>query len=50
LDYLADLAKESLLLKREHIEKYIRMGLYPYSKFYMADIEKRFGELLEESF
>jgi len=50
LNYLADLAKDSLLLKREHIEKYTRMGLYPYSKFYMADIEKRFGEYWKNHF
>jgi len=50
LDELTDIAKDSLLIKREHIEKYTRMGLYPYSKFYMADIEKRFGEYWKNHF
>jgi len=50
LDHLLDLAKKSLLIKRKHIEEYTRMGLYPYSKFYMADIEKRFGEYWKNHF
>ena len=50
LNDLVDIAKDSLLIKREHIEKYTRMGLYPYSKFYMADIEKRFGEYWKNHF
>lgn len=41
--YLMDLAKLSLEIKRELLEKNTEMGLYPYSKFYLRDIHKRFG-------
>ena len=34
-----DLAKKSLQLK-EILEKNMEKGLYPYSKFYLADIKK----------
>ena len=50
LDHMSDLAKKSLVIKRKHIEKYTEMGLYPYSKFYMADIKKRFGEYWKNHF
>lgn len=36
------LAKESLEIKRKTIENYTEKGLYPYSKFYLRDIYKRF--------
>jgi ribonucleoside-triphosphate reductase (formate) len=35
-----DLAKESLEIKRKTIENFISKGLYPYSRFYLADIKK----------
>ena len=44
LDNLMDLSRKSLVIKRKFIEKYIDKGLYPYSKFYLADIKKRFKE------
>ncbi len=50
LDHMSDLAEKSLVIKRKHIEKYTEMGLYPYSKFYMADIKKRFGEYWKNHF
>jgi anaerobic ribonucleoside-triphosphate reductase len=50
LDDLMDLAKESLIIKRSFIEKYADKGLYPYSKFYLADIKKRFGEYYKNHF
>lgn len=50
LDHVADLAKESLIIKREKIEKFTEIGLYPYSKFYMADIKKRFGSYWKNHF
>ena len=50
LDRIMDLAKESLEIKRRFIEKYMDKGLYPYSKFYLADIKKRFGEYFKNHF
>ncbi|MFA7601109.1 MAG: ribonucleoside triphosphate reductase, partial [Patescibacteria group bacterium] len=43
LKKLMDLAKDSLVIKRKVIEKFTEDGLYPYSKFYLADINERFG-------
>jgi len=50
LDYLMDLAKKSLIIKRKFIEKYIDMGLYPYSRFYLDNIKKRFKEYYKNHF
>jgi len=50
VDELMDIAKESLSIKRAHIEKYMDMGLYPYSKFYLSDVKKRFGEYFKNHF
>ena len=50
LDYLMDIAKESLEIKRDLIEKYMNRGLYPYSKFYLADVKERFGEYFKNHF
>lgn len=50
LDKQMDLAKKSLGIKRKFIEKYMEKGLYPYSKFYLADIKKRFGEYYKNHF
>ena len=43
LGKIMDLAKESLEIKRKTIENFIEKGLYPYSKFYLSDIEKARG-------
>lgn len=50
LDKAMDLAKRSLVIKRTFIEKYMEKGLYPYSKFYLSDIKKRFGEYFKNHF
>ena len=50
LDKLMDLAKQSLIIKRSQIEKYMEMGLYPYSKFYLKDVKERFGEYYKNHF
>ncbi len=50
LDHIMDLAKESLMIKRAFIEKYTDKGLYPYSKFYLGNIKKRFGEYYKNHF
>ncbi len=43
LGKMMDLAKESLEIKRKTIENFILKGLYPYSRFYLADIKKARG-------
>jgi anaerobic ribonucleoside-triphosphate reductase len=43
LGKMMDLAKESLEIKRKTIESFIEKGLYPYSRFYLADIKKARG-------
>jgi len=45
-----DLAKQSLKLKREILENFTVMGLYPYSKFYLSDIKERFGQYWRNHF
>jgi len=43
LAYLMDLAKESLIIKRKVLEDFTNKGLYPYSRYYLEAIKKRFG-------
>ncbi len=43
LDHLLELAKTSLEIKREVLERFTEQGLYPYSRHYLSDIKKRFG-------
>ncbi len=43
VDYLMEVAKESLELKRVFIEKLTETGLYPYSKHYLGDIKRKQG-------
>jgi ribonucleoside-triphosphate reductase len=50
LDKLMVLAKESLEIKRKLIENLTSSGLYPYSKFYLSDIKKGFGEYWKNHF
>ena len=38
-----ELAKESLLLKRQILERLMEKGLSPYSRFYLGDVYRRFG-------
>jgi ribonucleoside-triphosphate reductase (formate) len=44
LDRLMELAKESLEIKRKAIENFTKLGLYPYSKFYLRQVHERFGQ------
>lgn len=44
LSYVMDLAKESLEIKRKVLENMTDKGLYPYSKFYLRNINKRDGK------
>jgi len=43
LDMLMQLAKNSLEIKRRILEKFTEQGLYPYTKYYLRNIKKRFG-------
>ncbi len=50
LDVLMDLAKQSLEIKRELIENLTFSGLHPYSRFYLGDVKKTFGEYWKNHF
>ncbi len=50
LGRLMELAKESLELKRKTLEEFADKGLYPYSKFYLRNIKKAFGEFWKNHF
>lgn len=50
LGILMDRAKESLEIKRKVLEKFTEDGLYPYMKFYLGYIKKRFGEYWRNHF
>ena len=50
LDVLMDLAKQSLEIKREIIENLTFSGLHPYSRFYLTDVKKTFGEYWKNHF
>ena len=47
---LMDLARESLEIKRKVLEQLTDKGLYPYAKFYLSDIHKRFGQYWKNHF
>lgn len=50
LVHLMDLAKESLVIKRKIIEKFTEDRLYPYSMFYLDNINARFGSYWKNHF
>jgi len=50
LDKLMILAKESLEIKRDLLEKYMDTGLYPYSKHYLANVKARFDNYWQNHF
>ncbi len=50
LDRLMELSKESLEIKRKAVENFTKMGLYPYSKFYLRTVYERFGEYWKNHF
>jgi ribonucleoside-triphosphate reductase len=50
LDKLMELAKQSLEIKRELIENLTSSGLHPYSRFYLSDVKKTFGEYWKNHF
>ncbi|NLK07361.1 MAG: ribonucleoside triphosphate reductase [Firmicutes bacterium] len=50
LEYLMELAKESLLLKRRVLEDLMLKGLFPYSRYYLTDVYQRFGRYWDNHF
>ncbi len=40
---LMDLAKESLKIKRDILERFTEGGLYPYTRYYLSTVKERFG-------
>jgi ribonucleoside-triphosphate reductase len=50
LKNLMELAKDSLEIKRKLIEKFTDANLYPYSKFYLRNINKSFGQYWKNHF
>lgn len=50
LDRMMLLSKKSLLQKRAFLEEQTEKGLYPYTKFYLQDVKKRFGEYWKNHF
>jgi len=50
LDKLMRLAKSSLEIKRRILEKFTEQGLYPYAKYYLRNIKKRFGAYWKNHF
>lgn len=47
---LMDTSRDSLIIKRQVLEKYTEKGLYPYSKFYIKSVKERFGEYWKNHF
>lgn len=50
LGKLMDLAKESLEIKRDVLERFTEMNLYPYTKFYLRGIKKKFHKYWKNHF
>ncbi|MCR4429680.1 MAG: ribonucleoside triphosphate reductase [Tepidanaerobacteraceae bacterium] len=50
LGALMDIARTSLEIKRKILEKMTGEGLYPYARFYLRDIYKRFGAYWQNHF
>jgi anaerobic ribonucleoside-triphosphate reductase len=50
LNLRMELAKESLMIKRDVLESFTDKGLYPYSRFYLRNIKKSFGRYWKNHF
>jgi ribonucleoside-triphosphate reductase len=50
LEYLMELAKESLEIKRKSIEQLTEAGLYPYSKYYLRHVKERYNQYWKNHF
>jgi len=47
---LMEISRDSLLTKRQILERLIEQGLYPYSRFYLSAIKERFGSYWKNHF
>jgi ribonucleoside-triphosphate reductase len=45
LDHLMDLAKDSLEIKRVTIERFLQMGLYPFTRRYLSSMNNHFSTI-----
>lgn len=50
LEKIMNVVTKSLLIKREIIEELTCRGFYPYTRFYLTDIKKRFGQYWKNHF
>ncbi len=50
LDRVMLLARDSLEIKRKVLERFTEGNLYPYSKFYLRNVKKRFGRYWQNHF
>ncbi len=50
LENIMQLAKESLIIKRDVLEKFTEVGLYPYSKFYLRTVKEATGHYWNNHF
>ncbi len=50
LGYIMDLARDSLEMKRKVLERFTESGLYPYTKFYLRNIQQRDGRYWSNHF
>jgi len=50
LNRLMELVKESLEIKRKAVENFTKVGLYPYSKFYLRQVYQRFEQYWKNHF
>jgi ribonucleoside-triphosphate reductase len=50
LEKLMNTAKESLEIKRKVLENFTEGNLYPYTKYYLRDVKKRFNEYWKNHF
>jgi ribonucleoside-triphosphate reductase len=50
LNEIMDLAKQSLIIKREVIENLTASGLHPYSQFYLSDVKETHGQYWKNHF
>jgi len=50
LESIMNLARESLVIKREVLDRFTDRGLYPYSRFYLRVVKEGFGEYWKNHF
>ncbi len=50
LEHLMELGKKSLEIKRKMLERLTAKGLYPYTKYYLRNMKKKYGEYWKNHF